>query len=164
MRGIGAHADHDPLQELIVYKSILIPTDGSALSRKAVKNAIQLAKEQDARVVGLHVTPPYQLNVHADYVPPGFVSPQEYAAQAKKTATRYLDVVRKAAQEAGVACTCACATSAFPYREIINAARRNRCDLIFMASHGRRGISRLLLGSETSKVLSHSKIPVLVHR
>lgn len=147
-----------------MYKNILVPTDGSALSRKAVKNAIQLAKEQNARVVGFHVAPPYPLNVHADYVSPGFVSPQEYAAHAKKTATKYLDVVKKAARDAGVACTCAYATSAFPYVEIINAARRNRCDLIFMASHGRRGISRLLLGSETSKVLSHSKIPVLVHR
>ena len=147
-----------------MYRKILIPTDGSALSRKAVKKAVRLAKEQNARVVGFYVGPPYQLNVYADYVPPGFVSPQEYAAHVKKTATKYLDVVKKAAQEAGVACTCAYATSAFPYMEIIKAAQRNRCDLIFMASHGRRGISRLLLGSETSKVLSHTSIPVLVHR
>jgi nucleotide-binding universal stress UspA family protein len=73
-------------------------------------------------------------------------------------------VVEKAAQAAGVSCTCAHAMSDLPYEEIIKAAQRYKCDLIFMASHGRSGIARLLLGSQTSKVLAHSKVPVLVHR
>jgi nucleotide-binding universal stress UspA family protein len=82
----------------------------------------------------------------------------------KKKAEKHLDYVRKAAEQAGVACTLLHAASEFPYTEIVKAAQRNRCDLIFMASHGRRGLSRLILGSETSKVLAHSKIPVLVDR
>jgi nucleotide-binding universal stress UspA family protein len=147
-----------------MFKSILVPTDGSALSKKAIKKAVQLAREQNAKVVGFHVAPPYRPKVFADYVPPDFISPQQYAANVKKAAARHLDVVRKEAEAAGVPYTGAYATSEYPYMEIVKAARRYRCDLIFMASHGRRGLSRMLLGSETSKVLSHTRVPVLVQR
>lgn len=147
-----------------MYKNILVPTDGSPLSRKAAKQAVRFAKEQNAKVVGLYVAPPYRPEVYGDFVPADFVSPRDYAARIKKTAAKYLDVIKKAAAEAGVPYVGKYAMSSFPYSEIIKTAQRQRCDLIFMASHGRRGLSRLLLGSETSKVLSHSKIPVLVTR
>jgi nucleotide-binding universal stress UspA family protein len=147
-----------------MYKCILVPTDGSALSRKAAKKAVQLAKEQGAKVVGLHVAPPYEPRVYADYVPADFVAPQDYAASVKKTSAKHLEVIKKAADAAGVPCTTTHVMGQFPHQEILKAAKRHRCDLIFMASHGRSGIARLLLGSETSKVLAHSKIPVLVDR
>ena len=101
--------------------------------------------------------------VHTD-VSPDFMTPKQYEEVVKKRAAKHLDYVKKTAEQAGVRCTVAHAASEFPYMEIVKAARRNRCDLIFMASHGRRGLSRLLLGSETSKVLAHSTIPVLVDR
>ena len=147
-----------------MYKNILVPIDGSALSRSAAREAVAFAKAQGAKVVGFYVAPAYQPNVYADFVPASFVSPKEYDDLAKKTAARSLSVVEKAAQAAGVSCTCAHAMSDLPYEEIIKAAQRYKCDLIFMASHGRSGIARLLLGSQTSKVLAHSKVPVLVHR
>jgi nucleotide-binding universal stress UspA family protein len=147
-----------------MYKCILVPTDGSPLSHKAIKEAVQLAKEQKAKVVGFHVVPPYQSRVFADYVPPDFMTPREYTELVKKKAVKHLDYIKKAAEQAGVAYTGGHTASEFPYMEIVRAAQRHRCDLIFMASHGRRGLSRLLLGSETSKVLAHSTIPVLVHR
>ncbi|MBI3919428.1 MAG: universal stress protein [Betaproteobacteria bacterium] len=147
-----------------MYKNILVPIDGSALSRSAAREAVAFAKAQGAKVVGFYVAPAYQPNVYADFVPASFVSPKEYDELAKKTADKYLSVVEKAAKAAGVSCTCAHAMSDLPYEEIIKAAQRHKCDLIFMASHGRSGIARLLLGSQTSKVLAHTKVPVLVHR
>jgi nucleotide-binding universal stress UspA family protein len=147
-----------------MYKNILVPIDGSALSRSAAREAVAFAKAQGAKVVGFYVAPAYQPNVYADFVPASFVSPKEYDELAKKTADKYLSVVEKAAQAAGVSCKCAHAMSDLPYEEIIKAAQRHKCDLIFMASHGRSGIARLLLGSQTSKVLAHTKVPVLVHR
>jgi nucleotide-binding universal stress UspA family protein len=147
-----------------MYTNILVPIDGSALSRTAAKEAVAFARSQGAKVVGFYVAPAYEPNVYADFVPATFVSPREYDELAKKTAARYLSVVEKAAEAAGVPYTGAHALSDLPYQEIIKAAQRFKCDLIFMASHGRSGIARLLLGSQTSKVLAHSKIPVLVHR
>ena len=149
-----------------MFKNILVPTDGSPMSRRAIERAVRLAKEQKARVTGIWVAPAWEPNMYAyaKDVPPGFISPGQHAAHVRKTADRYLAVVKKAARAAGVPCKCAHVESMFPYMEIINAAKRNRCDLIVMASHGRRGISRLLLGSEASKVLAHSKLPVLVCR
>jgi nucleotide-binding universal stress UspA family protein len=147
-----------------MYRNILVPIDGSPLSRSAAKAAVALAKDQGAKVVGFYVAPAYQPNVYADFVPAAFVSPKEYDEMAKKTAEKYLSAVDKAAAAAGVACTCAHAMSDLPYEEIVKAAQRYKCDLIFMASHGRSGIARLLLGSQTSKVLAHSKVPVLVYR
>jgi nucleotide-binding universal stress UspA family protein len=147
-----------------MFRNILVPTDGSALSRKAVRRAIALAKGEKARVTGLYVAPPWRPITDGNEWIAGFVSPQEHAANIKKAADRYLAVVKKAAAAARVTCSCAYVTGEYPYLEIVKAAHRNRCDLILMASHGRRGISRLLLGSETSKVLAHSSVPVLVCR
>jgi len=147
-----------------MYKRILVPTDGSTLSRNAAKKAIQLAKEQNAMVVGIHVVPPYEPRVHDDYVSPDFITPRQYAEITKRRVAKCLDYMKKAAEQAGVAYKGTYAQSAYPHMEIVKAAQRHGCDLIFMASHGRRGLSRLLLGSETTKVLAHSRIPVLVHR
>lgn len=147
-----------------MFRNILVPTDGSALSRKAIKQAVQFAKEQNARVTGLHVVPPYEPDVREEFSVRNFVSPQEYARKASATARKHLKVIESAAAASGVACETVHAASSYPYDEIVRTAQRKHCDLIYMASHGRRGISRLLLGSETSKVLSHSKIPVVVCR
>lgn len=147
-----------------MFRNILVPTDGSAPSRKAIRRAVRLAKEQKARVTGLYVGPPWRLPVYGEYLPPEVLSEEAHVAAVKKTATRYLNAVKKAAAAAGIRSRCYYVMSDYPHMEIIKAARRNRCDLIVIASHGRRGISRLLLGSETSKVLAHSTIPVLVVR
>ncbi|MBX9810739.1 MAG: universal stress protein [Burkholderiales bacterium] len=147
-----------------MFKNILVPTDGSALSCKAVKKAAVFAKKMGAKITGFHVAPVYRFNIYADYVPPNFESPQAYSVRIKKVAQRHLDVIKKAAAEAGVTCSCYYTTSDFPADAIVKAAKKYKCDVIFMASHGRTGLSRLLLGSETTKVLTHTKIPVLVYR
>ena len=147
-----------------MFKRILVPTDGSAPARKAIRRAVLLAREQKARVIGFYVGPPWQLPIYSEYVPPEVVSPKAHAAAVRKTAARYLGAVKKAARAAGVRCSVRYVLGAHPYDEIVKAARRYRCDVIVIASHGRRGISKLLLGSETSKVLAHSKVPVLVCR
>jgi nucleotide-binding universal stress UspA family protein len=149
-----------------MFRSILVPTDGTALSRRAIERAARLAKEQKARLAGFWVGPTWQPNLYACSrdVPSGVTSPARFSADVRKRATRYLDVIRRAAAAAGVPCYCWYVRGNFPYLEIINAARRQRCDLIVMASHGRRGGSRRLLGSETIKVLACSTLPVMVCR
>ena len=147
-----------------MFRNILVPTDGSLLSRKAIKRAVQLAKEQKARVTGYYVGPTWESRGGDESIAYGSVSPQQHAASVEKTATRILGAVRREAAKVGVPCSCSFSTDEYPYVKIVEAAQRNGCDLILMATHGRRGISRLLLGSETSKVLAHSKVPVLVYR
>lgn len=147
-----------------MFRNILVPTDGSPLSRKAVKRAVQLAKEQKGRVTGFFVGPTWKPRGNDDSIPYRMVSPEQHAAGVKKVATRILDGVRAEATRAGVPCTTSFTLDDYPYARIVEAANRNGCDLILMATHGRRGISRLLLGSETSKVLAHAKVPVLVCR
>ncbi|HKA41706.1 MAG TPA: universal stress protein [Burkholderiales bacterium] len=147
-----------------MFKHILVPTDGSPLSARAIKRAVQLAKEQKARVTGFYVGPTWSPNVHGDSILTGYVTPAQHSAGVRKTADHYLQPLRRAAAAAGVPCRCIHTEGDYPYEKIVKAADQNRCDLIVMASHGRRGISRLLLGSETSKVLAHSKAPVLVCR
>jgi len=147
-----------------MFKRILVPTDGSAPARRALRRAVQFAREQKARVIGFYVGPPWQLPMYGEYVPPELLSPKEHNAAVKRTAARYLGAVKKAARAAGVRASVRYVMAAHPYDEIVKEARRRRCDLIAIASHGRRGISRLLLGSETSKVLAHSGTPVLVCR
>ena len=147
-----------------MYKHILIPTDGSPLSRKAIVNGVKLAKALGAKVTGLFAAPPATPVVYAEFVPIGYMTPQQHAAMIEKTASRYLGVIEQAAKSAGVACECVRVTNDFPADAILAIAKKNKCDLIFMASHGRRGLASVLLGSETQKVLTHSKIPVLVSR
>lgn len=147
-----------------MYKNILVPTDGSALSNRTVRDAAKLARKLGAKITGFYVAPTYHIEVYADYVPPDMISPQQHAAQAKKTAQRHLDVVRKTATENQVASSGYYVMSDLTADAIVKAARKHKCDLIFMGSHGRSGLSKLLLGSQTSKVLSQTRIPVLVHR
>ena len=145
-----------------MFKNILVPTDGSTLSRKAAQQAAQLAKTLGAKLTAFHVAPAYRYNVYADYIPPDFEPPKAYAARVKKIAERHLDAIVKIAQKAGVRCDTAYTTSDFPADAILKAAKKNGCDAIAMATHGRSGIAKLLLGSETTKVLTHGKLPVIV--
>lgn len=145
-----------------MFKNILVPTDGSTLSRRAIRQAVQLAREQGARVTGLHVVPPYSPDIREDFSSRNFVSPQEYAKRSAAAARGHLKVIERAARAAGVACETLHAASSFPHDEIVRTAQRKKCDAIYMASHGRRGIARLLLGSEASKVLALSKVPVII--
>jgi nucleotide-binding universal stress UspA family protein len=145
-----------------MFKSILVATDGSGPSRRAIKRAVQLAREQKARLTGFYVGPPWQPAAYAEFVPPATLSPKQHEAAVKKAAERYLGVIRKAASAARVRCRTYFVMDEYPYSEIVRAAKRYRCDLIVMGSHGRRGISRLILGSQASKVLAHSTIPVMV--
>jgi nucleotide-binding universal stress UspA family protein len=147
-----------------MFRNILVPTDGSALSRRAIKRAVQLAKEQNGRVTGFYVGPAWRARAADESIPYRIVSPEQHQANVRKTASRILKAVESEAAKAGVPCTTSFSTDDYPYVKIVEAAARNGCDLILMATHGRRGISRLLLGSETSKVLAHSKVPVLVCR
>jgi nucleotide-binding universal stress UspA family protein len=145
-----------------MYKHILIPTDGSDLSNKAIRHGVELAKATNARVTGITVTVPF----HVFAIDPDMITdtPESYKKRTSAAATKYLTQVKDAATAVGVTCAMIHAEHEHPYRAIIDAANNNGCDLITMASHGRRGISAVVLGSETVKVLTHSNIPVLVYR
>jgi len=145
-----------------MFKNIMVPTDGSPLSRKAARQAAAMAKAVGARITAFHVAPAYRYNVYADYIPPDFEWPKAYAARVKKIAEKHLAAICKIAQDAGVRCESAYATSDFPADAILKGAKKHGCDAIAMATHGRSGLSRLFLGSETMKVLTHSKLPVIV--
>jgi len=147
-----------------MYRHILVPTDGSKLSAKAIRTAARLAKLCGAKLTGLYVIPSYIAPVHAEGMTYGMVSPRSYKELTGKEAKKALAVVAIEAQTSGVDASKISLTADQPWRAIIGAARSKRCDLIVMASHGRRGLSALLLGSETAKVLTHSKTPVLVCR
>lgn len=147
-----------------MYKNILVPTDGSPLSQRTIRDAAKLAKALGATLTGFHVAPSYHIEIYTDYVPPDLVTPQQHALNAKKAALRHLEVVKKAAAANGVRCETGYVMSDTPADAIVKAARKHKCDLIYMGSHGRTGLSKLFLGSQTSKVLSQAHIPVLVHR
>jgi nucleotide-binding universal stress UspA family protein len=147
-----------------MYKHILIPTDGSKLSHKTVVAGVKLAQALGARVTGLFAAPAATPLVYRDLLPVGYGTPEENAVLIKRAAMRYLAVIERAAKTAGVPCETVSVTDDFPADAILSLAKRRKCDLIFMASHGRRGLGGLLLGSETQKVLTHARIPVLVHR
>jgi len=145
-----------------MFKHILIPTDGSDLSRKALLYGIQLAKESKAKVTALTVRPPYVIG-SMDMI--GVVGSQdEFEAETQRYADYALTQARMAADAAGVTIETVQDVGDQPFRAIIDSAKAHGCDLIVMASHGRRGMSALLLGSETVKVLTHSTVPVLVYR
>lgn len=147
-----------------MYRHILIPTDGSQLSRRAIASGVKFAKSIGAKVTGLFAAPPPTPLVYGDFVPVGYMTPQQHAEMIERTAAKYLGVIEKAAKNAGVACECVHLTNDFPADAILAVAKKRKCDLIFMASHGRRGLAGVLLGSETQRVLTHSRIPVLVFR
>jgi nucleotide-binding universal stress UspA family protein len=145
-----------------MFKHILVPTDGSRLSAKAVKLALQLAGSTGAKLTGLYVVAPY----FPPMIPTGIVAPQFNEAEYK----RVIDAMSRRALAAlqaavpGIAVTTRTVTGGEPWKAILATARARKCDLVVMASHGRSGLSGLILGSETAKVLTHSKVPVLVCR
>jgi nucleotide-binding universal stress UspA family protein len=145
-----------------MFKHILIPTDGSDLSRKAILYGVQLAKSCGAKVTGLTIAEPYRVATMDTVLIP--IDEGDYEEQSRRLSERAMEQVKMAAEAAGVPCETIREIHDQPYRAIIDAAHALGCDLIVMASHGRRGISALLLGSETVKVLTHSTIPVLVYR
>ena len=145
-----------------MFKHILLPTDGSALSHATVDKGIHFAKGLQARITGLCVVPREYPSFYDSEIPGNFKDQAELECKTK--AKLHLATLEKAAQAAGVACDVALEVDDQPYEAIVNLAEKNGCDLIMMASHGRRGVGALLLGSETQKVLTHSKIPVLVYR
>jgi nucleotide-binding universal stress UspA family protein len=149
-----------------MYKHILIPTDGSALSDKAVEAAINLAKLLGARITALHAMEPYPLQgaYAAEASGVAELQPEIFAARSEEYAKRVLDAVSRAAAVANVQCATDYTTARSPSQAIVEKAAKEQCDLIVMASHGRRGLEGFLLGSETQKVLTHSSIPVLVYR
>ena len=145
-----------------MFKHILIPTDGSELSEIAIQKSISLAKTLGAQVTGLYVIPEFhaiawQAEMLAD-------TDEEFTKFGLANAAKYLAVIGTQANEAGVISTLLHVTSDHPYEAIIKVATDKQCDLITMASHGRKGIKGLLIGSETQKVLIHSSVPVLVYR
>lgn len=146
-----------------MFKNILVPTDGSERSQGAVRKAVELAKVHEARITGIHVIPDYHLLIAYEgaFDP---VTEERIEEEAKTRAETYLAFVRKIAQDAGVPCDTVCETSDHPHDAILKTADARKCDLIVMTSHGRKGLAAMLLGSETRKVLTHVRIPVLVVR
>jgi len=147
-----------------MFRRILLPTDGSPVSRKAVKLGVATAKAVGAKVVGFFSPEDYRALLYSEYVPPSLLSEAEFEAQAKKTAEKYLSYIAKAAKAEGVPYEGLYLPSIAPWEAIIGAAKSKKCDLIVMGSHGRSGLAGLVLGSQTVKVLTHSKVPVLVAR
>jgi nucleotide-binding universal stress UspA family protein len=147
-----------------VFKHILIPTDGTDFSKAAVSAAIQLAKETGAKVTGFYAAEEYPVPPFGEYVPPEMLSPKEFRANEEVRAKKILAGVEEVAKDAGVVSSTLFDTAFSPWQAIVKVAEKEGCDLIFMASHGRRGLASLLLGSETNRVLAHTKIPVLVYK
>jgi nucleotide-binding universal stress UspA family protein len=145
-----------------MFKHLLLPTDGSARSEATIQKAIEFAKGINAKISGFHVVPTFPVAAYPTVMMDD--TRREYEAQLKAEAQQYLSVIEKAAKDAGVVSDTAYVMSDHPYSAIIEAAEEKGCDLIVMASHGRRGVKAILLGSETHKVLTHSQIPVLVYR
>lgn len=145
-----------------MFKHILLPTDGSNLSQVAVRKGVQFAKSIGAKVTGLCVIPSQKAYPYLTEITEQLKA--EIAQQQKREADRSVAFVEKASREAGVPCETLCEISDQPHAAIIEVCGKQGCDLIMMASHGRKGVTGLLLGSETQKVLTHSRIPVLVFR
>jgi nucleotide-binding universal stress UspA family protein len=145
-----------------MFKHILLPTDGSKLSEKSIKQGVRIAKSVNAKVTALHVVPQFHTFTYQTEMLE--VSRAEYEATAAVRAKSYLDFVKKVASGSDVKCDTVHVASDQPFKEIVAMAEKKGCDLILMASHGRRGLEGLLLGSETQKVLTHSRVPVLVYR
>ncbi|HEY8024946.1 MAG TPA: universal stress protein [Burkholderiaceae bacterium] len=145
-----------------MFKHILFPTDGAATSKHIVKQCIAFAKGIGAQVTALHVMPKY--SPYAYQAAMLVETLEDFNRECVEAANEFLDEVRNQAAEAGVKCEGLYVTSDFPYDAIIRTAEEKGCDVIVMASHGRKGVKGMILGSETQKVLTHSKLPVLVFR
>lgn len=144
-----------------MYKRILVPTDGSDLSMDAVKGAARFAKPIGASVVLITVIEPYSYTSLSEYRPESI---DDYDERMRQVAADRLADARVVFEEAGVPVETLALKSFSPAEAIIDASTEHDCDCIFMASHGRKGLAAVLLGSETQKVLTHSKLPVMVYR
>lgn len=145
-----------------MYTNILIPTDGSELAGKAIPDGIALAKRIGTKLTVMTVLRPFHtLTTDTQMIED---TPAQYKVRMKEHADKTLGAAADAARAGGVACETVSVEHEHPYQAIIDTAKSKGCDLVVMASHGRHGISAVVLGSETVKVLTHSKIPVLVHR
>lgn len=147
-----------------MFRHLLVPTDGSELSDETVASAVQFAAETKASITFLYVRPDYPVSYFGEGALVDPTTPESFADMTQKVAQEILDRSSAVAQAHGVACDTHSRINDLPYESIIETATEKGCDLIYMASHGRRGLVGLLLGSETQKVLTHSSIPVLVYR
>ena len=148
-----------------MFKHILVSTDGSKLSGKAIRTAVRLAGATGAKVTGVYVIAPYAPPSYGEgmmYMPA--LSPKRYKELTGREARKALAAVEIEARTGDVKYATAALTADSPWEGIVRAARSKRSDLVVMASHGRRGLAGLFIGSETTKVLTHSKVPVLVCR
>jgi nucleotide-binding universal stress UspA family protein len=157
-----SHRHFFPPKGASMFKRILLPTDGSEQSERAILAGIDFAKELGAEVLGLTVI----LEFHTFTIDPEMLEDtrEEYMVKSEERARKRLQFILDAARMAGVPCTAEYTIHDEVHQAIIDIARDRQCDLIVMASHGRRGIKGVLIGSETQKVLVHSSIPVLVYR
>ena len=142
----------------------LLSAVGPCLRSNAADHPIGLAKPLGAKLTAFYAAPDYPLPMYADGIVYEPVSKKEYAAMMAKEATKVLDAAAAKARAAGIECTTVHMIAPAPWEAILAAAKKEKCDAIVMASHGRRGVSALLLGSETQKVLTHGKLPVIVVR
>ena len=147
-----------------MYKNILVATDGSALSRKAVKEGVRLAKSVGASITAVHVYPAHFGISYGNLSVLDAQTQNRLRKLAREEGEKYLKLACDAAQAAGVECERVLLENDHAWKGIIGTAKRKRCDVIMMAAHGRRGLSAIVLGSETNKVLVNSKIPVVVYR
>jgi nucleotide-binding universal stress UspA family protein len=150
-------------REIQMYKHILIPTDGSKLARAAALDGVKLAQALGAKVTAFFAAPAPTPVVYKGFLPVGYTTQDRHARMIRQAAARYLGVVERACAKAGVTCKSVYVTNDYPAEAIVEAAKKYKCDLIHMGSHGRRGLSGALLGSQTQKVLAHARIAVLVH-
>ena len=142
-----------------MYQRILVPTDGSEITAKDVATAVSLARLSGASLVALCVKEPFPYSAISEMQP---VPPQEFYDAQERIAAGRVKVVLAAASAAGLVCEGSTVEALHPWEAILETAKQKGCDLVVMASHGRRGMAALLIGSETSRVLTHSTLPVLV--
>lgn len=147
-----------------MFKHILIPTDGSPVSAKAVKAGIEFAKQAGAKVTGYYAVEPVPMRLYGE----GYVADRtmvaEFERRARASAKKYVKSIAREAAKEGVSFDAVVQTARTPYEGIVDTAKKRRCDLILMSSHGRRGLMRFTLGSVADKVIQLSEVPVLVYR
>jgi nucleotide-binding universal stress UspA family protein len=142
-----------------MFNRILVPTDGSEITDKAIDTAVAMAKTSGATIYAISVKEPFPYSAISEMQP---VPPQEFYDAQERIASQRVQNVMGAAKAAGVACEGVTVEALHPWEAILDLAKSKQADLIVMASHGRRGVAALLIGSETHKVLTHSPLPVLV--
>jgi len=147
-----------------MYRKILITTDGSAVSSMTACAGVKFAQQMGAEVLALFVAPEYQYPIYVEIIPPSYPSEEEYRAAMQRAGREHVQPILDSCEKKGLACQGMTAFAESAAQKIVDVANEHGCDLIFIGSHGRSGWGQLLLGSVTNKVLSHSKIPVLVHR